>query len=109
MATVYLFTIPLGNNLPWYKFKITLSGTIFTLSVRYNTRSSRWLMDISDPSGNIILAGIPVLIQRDMTGQYPTLAIPSGTFFSTDDTGQGNQPTLYSFGTDHTLWYVGTQ
>ena len=99
------FTIPVGNTLPWYKFKITLSGVIFTLSFRYNTRSSRWVMDILDPSGNQILCGLPVLIQRNVTSQYPTLAIPEGVFFSTDDTGNGLQPTIYSFGTDHTLWY----
>jgi hypothetical protein len=62
-------------------------------------------MDILDPSGNQILCGIPCLIQRNMIGQYTTFAIPEGVFFATDDTGQGNQPTLYSFGTDHTLWY----
>lgn len=99
------FTIPVGNSLPWYKFKITLSGVIFTLSFRYNTRSSRWVMDIQDPSGNPILCGLVCLIERNMDGQYTTFAIPAGIFFATDDTGQGTQPTLYSFGTDHTLWY----
>ena len=99
------FTVPLGNALPWYKFKITLSGVIFTLSFRYNTRSNRWVMDILDPTGNQILCGLPLLIQRNVDGQYPTLAIPEGVFFVTDDTGQGTQATQYSFGTDHTFWY----
>lgn len=100
-----LFTIPLGNALPWYKFRITLSGVIFTLSVRFNVRSQTWLMDILDPSGNQILCGMPLLIERNVTGQYTTLAIPPGVFFATDDTGQGIQATQYSFGLDHTLYY----
>lgn len=103
MAT--FLTIPARNDLPWYKFKITLSGVIFTLHFRYNTRMQRWIMDINDPSDNPILLGVPVLIVRNLTGQYVTLAIPEGLFFATDDTGQSTQPTQFSFGTDHTLWY----
>lgn len=101
-----ILTIPVSNQLPWYKFKITLSGVIYTLNVRYNTRSSRWIMDILDSSGNQLLMGIPVLINRDLTAQYLYLSIPPGVFIPTDNTNQGNQATLYSFGLDHTLYYV---
>ncbi len=104
MAALFL-SVPARNDLPWYKFKITLSGVIYTLHFRFNTRMQRWMMDINDPSDNPILLGIPCLILRDMIGQYRTLAIPVGTFFCTDDTNQDTQPTLLSFGTDHTLWY----
>jgi hypothetical protein len=63
-------------------------------------------MDINDSADNPILVGVPVLIQRNMTGQYPTLAIPPGIFFSTDDSGQGKEPTQFSFGLDHTMFYI---
>lgn len=99
------FTVPFRNDLPWYKFRITLSGVIYTLHVRYNVRMARWIMDVKDPSDNPILVGLPVLISRNITGQYPTLAIPAGVFFATDDTNKDVQPTLLSFGLDHTLWY----
>lgn len=66
---------------------------------------NRWMLDINDASDNQILSGIPVLIVRNLTGQYTTFAIPPGVFFATDDTNQDTQPTLLSFGTDHTLWY----
>lgn len=98
-------TIPISNQLPWQKFKTTLSGTIFTLEFRYNTRDNRWIMDILDPSENPILVGIPCLINRNLTGQYSYLSVPIGTIFATDDTGQQTQPTEFSFGIDHTLWY----
>jgi hypothetical protein len=99
------FTMPVVNSLPYYKFKITLSSVIFTISMRFNGRMARWMMDVLDPSANPILMGIPVLIQRNLTGQYVTLALPEGVLFATDDTGNDTQPTLYSFGLDHTLWY----
>jgi hypothetical protein len=99
------FLLPLRNDLPRYQFTITLSGSIFSLSIYYNVRMSRWIMDVQDPSGNPILTGVALLINRNLTGQYRTLAIPVGTFFCTDDTNQDTQPTLLSFGTDHSAWY----
>jgi hypothetical protein len=102
-----LLTVPLQNgNLPWYQFRANFSGTIFTIHVRYNVRMQRYIMDINDSSDNTVLAGIPILIERNLTGQYPSLSVPEGIFFATDDSGQGNQPTQFSFGVDHTLWYV---
>jgi hypothetical protein len=101
----FLFTVPVGNQLPWYKFRISLSGVLFTLHMRYNTRMTRWILDVNDASDNPIISGIPVLIERNLVGQYATLAIPEGILFASDDTGNGQQPTLYSFGLDHSMWY----
>lgn len=103
MASV--FTVPARNDLPYYKFKIPLSGTIFTLAFRYNGRMQRWILDINDPSGNQIMSGIPIVISRDLFGQYVTLPLPLGPLFASDDTGQDTQPTQFSFGLDHTFWY----
>lgn len=100
-----LFQIPARNDLPSYRFRITLSGVIFTLVFQYNGRMDRWIVDINDASNNQILAGIPVLINRNLNGQYTTLAIPEGIMFAVDDTGQNEQPTLYSFGIDKTFYY----
>jgi hypothetical protein len=101
-----LFTIPINVKLPWQQFKITLSGVIFTLEIRYNGRMDRWVMNINDASGNQILQGIVLLISRDLTSQYVTLSIPTGVFFATDDTKKDIQPGQNSFGVDHSLFYV---
>lgn len=98
--------IPLGNTLPWYKFRINLSGTTYTLHFRFNSRSQRWIMDVNDSSDNPIVQGIPVLINRDLFGQYDTLPLPDGVMFAVDNTGNDTQPTQYSFGLDHTLYYI---
>lgn len=100
-----LFQVPTVPNLPWYSFKITLSGVIFTVTLRYNPRMERWLMDIGDPSNQPILSGLPILINRNVNGQYVVSGVPSGFFFATDDTGQFTQPTLNSFQLDHSLLY----
>lgn len=103
-----LFEVPTIPNLPWYSSKITLSGVVFTITLRYNDRMQRWILDIGDPSGNPILAGLPILINRNVNGQYVIAGIPSGFFFAVDDTNLGIQATLNSFELDHTLLYNDT-
>lgn len=101
-----ILTFPLRHDLPIYTFPITLNGVNFVFQLLFNVRMNRWIMNISDSSGNQILSGIPVLINRNLTGQYATLAIPKGSFFVVDDTGQFTQPTQFSFGVDHSCYYI---
>lgn len=103
MATLY--SIPMSNSQTWYTQAMTLAGQQYNLEFYYNTRADLWFMDILDVSENIILAGVPLTIDRNLTGQYTTLALPDGTFFCTDNTGNDTQPTLASFVTDHTLYF----
>lgn len=103
---VNILTIPINVKLPWQQFKITLSGVIFTLEFKYNGRMDRWIMNINDASGNQVLQGMVLLINRNLTGQYTTLEIPEGVFYPADDTGQDTQPGQNSFGVDHTLFYL---
>lgn len=100
-----LFQIPARNDLPWYKFQISLSGVLYTLIFRFNSRMNVWSLDIADPSENVIVGGIPVLIGIDLFGQYVT-GVPPGVVFANDDTNQGTQPSQFSFGFDHSLFYL---
>lgn len=102
-----LAQLPFANDVPWYSFLSTLAGTQYTFVMRFNTRMNRWLLDIEDVSGNVLIAGLPVLINRNMNGQYTyNVSIPQGTIFCVDDTNSDTQPTLLSFGTTHTGWYL---
>lgn len=100
------YLVPTQQNLPWYRFATTLSNVQYTLRLRFNTRSQRWIMDIADAANTDILTGLPVLLGRDVNGQYVLAALPPGKFFATDDTGQAEQPTLQSFGLSHSLFYA---
>lgn len=99
------FTVETQQNLPWYSFTTPLSGVQFTLRLRFNNRSSRWILDIADASDNDIIVGLPVLVSRDISGQYVTVGVPDGIFFCLDNAGTGEQPTLNSFGLTHSLIY----
>lgn len=105
MSTLY--TVPLRTDLPWYYFKITLSGVIYTLRFRYNTRSQRWIMDLADSQDNDIVCSIPILIGVNLLENFASFTgIPNGLFFVLDQTGKNTQPTRLSFGTTHTLYYL---
>lgn len=105
MATPNIAQIPATNDVPWYNFKVTLSGTLYTLRFRFNTRMNRWILDLADAQNNDILNSLPMLINRNMNGRFVTPDLPPGFLFCTDDTNQGTQPTRYSFGKDHSLFY----
>ena len=101
-----IFKIPTSSTLPWYSFKTTLTGTVYTLELRYNLRMQRWMLNILDANNTPILMGVALLIGRSVSGQYRTLSVPEGALFALDDTGAGNQPTLSSFLTSHSFYYL---
>lgn len=102
-----LVSLPLGNDIPWYFFSIGLSGKQYTLRFRYNTRMSRWIMDVADSLNNTMLSSIPLLINRILAGQFHYITgFPVGTFFTLDSTNLGTQPTRFSYGVDHVGYYL---
>jgi hypothetical protein len=101
--------IPLNQQQLWYTFSITLSQVLYNFEVRYNIRMARWILTISDAAQNVVVAGIPLLIDRDLLGQYYlTYAIPSNPLLVSDDSGQELQATLSSFLTDHRCLYANS-
>lgn len=102
-----ILAYPAGNTFPWYGLRVSLSGVIYTINLRYNTRMHRWIMDINDASNNPIQVGLPILIDRNVAGQYVTAGLPPGTTFSVCETANPlTQPSRLSFGTTHTLYYA---
>lgn len=99
--------IPLNQNAPWYEYPITLAGQRYIFEVQYNVRSDRWMLNIKDATGAMILAGIALLLRRYLLLQYPTLPLPAGTLY-VDQTSGGplNQPGISSFLTTHTLYFI---
>lgn len=99
--------LPLGNDVPWYFFTIGLSGVQYTLRFRYNTRMNRWIMDVADAMNNDVITSIPLLILRTLADQFHYLTtFPVGTVFVLDTTNKDTQATRYSFGTDHSAYYL---
>lgn len=101
-----LIQLPMGQNLPSFTFTTTLSNVAYTFNAYLNTRADRWMLDILDVTLTPILVGIPLLIDRDLLAQYPTLPLPPGGLFVIDESGKQTQPKAGSFLIDHTLLYL---
>lgn len=101
-----VFEIPTSASQTWYVQTVTLSGVTYRLELRYNTRMQRWILNILDAGDTPILMGQPLLINRNLTGQYTQLSLPEGTMFCVDDSGNNLQPTLASFLIDHAIIYL---
>lgn len=103
-----ILTLPLDEDAPWYSFSTTLEAVTYTFEMAYNTRAKRWYLSVGDAIGTVLVAGVPILIERDLLAAYRHLPIPPGSFVALDTSGQGQQPTLGSFLLNHILYYIET-
>ena len=98
--------MPLDQEVPWYEFSVTLEQVTYTFEISYNSRAARWRMSILDSAANPVLMGVPLMVNRDLTGPYHYLSIPPGGFCVLDASGTSTEATLSSFLLDHTLYYL---
>lgn len=84
-------------------YRTTLDGSDYEIEWRWNTRSSRWWLRISDTDGQIVyepaVAGFPLL--RSVTGTRR----PAGELVIIDVMGQGREPGLRDFVSDFAIVY----
>ena len=102
MALIKIPIDPLRAN---YSFKIDLEGTTYTLSFRYNTRDTVWVMDIADEGENIILSGITLLLGTILLERFPNSNIPPGDFFILSLEDETSEATRENLGIDVLLMY----
>ena len=100
-----IYQIPMQGT-PWFSFSTDLSKITYHMECRYNTRMDRWILNIADAQGETIINGIPMLVNRSLTGQYPALPLPPGTLYVQDLSGNNAQPGLAAFITDHVFLYA---
>jgi hypothetical protein len=100
-----ILQIPVRSDIPAYEFQITLEGTPYRLSFRYNRRRERWAMDIKNQQGDSILSGIPILVGMDLTSRFRAEGGPPGRFFAVDSSNQDLPPTEADLGNRVLLYY----
>lgn len=98
--------IPVDTDIPWYFYRISISSTVYTLRLRFNSRMKRWILDIADAQNGSLITSLPLLVARNLNSRFVETNLPVGIFFCVDNTGQDNQPTRFSFGLTHSLLYL---
>ena len=98
-------TLPIHSDFPSYSFKVELSSVLYTLSFSFNFRTEYWVMDIQDTSGEVIQAGVPVLVKQDLLGRFADSRIPSGELVALNLETENVEATRDNFGTSVVLLY----
>lgn len=61
---------------------VTLGGNLVNLHFKYNTRNSSWYLSVLDSSNNdIILSGLKVMPNQNLTGRYNVEGLLSGNLW----------------------------
>jgi len=73
--------MPLSINIPdtaWSSPIVSLSGRSYTFEITYNSRSTRWYINIS-LSGTEVINSLKVLENLDITGRYNLVNFDHGS------------------------------
>lgn len=106
MATLEM---PVRSDLAAYDFTIDLEERIYTITMRFNERKGRWVMDIADAGGVALLTGVIILVDINITDQYVNDDLPPGRFFAVDITGERKNPGENDLGNDVKLFYLESE
>ncbi|HMD69641.1 MAG TPA: hypothetical protein VKF42_12225 [Chitinivibrionales bacterium] len=76
--------VPLFSNAHFTQI-VVLDDTQYQLAFHWNGRGGFWSMDISDGLGNLLIAGIRLVIWYPLTLQYNIAGLPGGSFMLIDN------------------------
>lgn len=105
-----IIDIPLseGAPLPYFDFQVPLESVTYTLQMRWNTRASRWYMDVlNEQADTVLIAGLKLVASWPLAA-YITGRQPPGAFVVVDSTGLDVDPDLTGLGIRWKLLYYTT-
>jgi hypothetical protein len=103
-----IFEIPL-KPAQAQEFGITLLGTRYLFSLRFNTRMQNWVLDIADTAAVPILRGVPLVTGTDLFGQYESLGFGGALMVITPPNGPvppDSTPSFTGLGVDSRLYFI---
>jgi len=98
------FNIPLSPTPQ--RFTVTLSGVDYTITVQWREATEGgWFIDISDTTGKLIVAGVPLVTGADLLGQYKHLGFKGRLWVQTANNPDA-VPTFENLGTESFVFWV---
>jgi hypothetical protein len=102
-VAVTVVTIPL-QSIP-QTLSVSLNGTVYNLTVKWNWIMQAWVMDIADSGGNPLVGGIPLVPGADLLEQYEYLGI-GGSMVVNNSFNPYTPPTFTNLGSQCNLLFV---
>ena len=104
MATAYLIPLQPQNQ----TFQVSLAGTLYTFTVRWNDMNQAWTLDLADANDNPIVSGIPVVTGEDLLAPFAYLNI-GGKLIAQTTNDANAVPTRANLGSAGYLYFVVSQ
>jgi hypothetical protein len=85
----------------YFTQRTVIGAAAYILTVRYNARMDRYIMDIADASNTPIIQGLPILSNTNIYGLYVNklpVSLPNGSLLVVDMSGLGADPQLGTLG-----------
>ena len=83
--------IPTRSDLPDYVITADLGGTDFGLHLSWNTRDSRWYLEILTAAGATLVAGIGVVVDYPVNLRFSIAGMPEGYLIFLDTTDSSTE------------------
>lgn len=101
-----ILEIPIDSQQTDHEFSIELERVVYLLRFQFNFRANRWTMTVKAENGDVLVAGVPLVVNWPLLNRFRKTDLPPGTFFVMDSSGNDSEPTELSFGSTHKLLYA---
>lgn len=98
-------TIPL-KALPEYSFEATLEEVPYLFTVKWNTRSEQYNLDIASRDGTELVSGLALLLDSEMIRNHAGLGLPRGGLVLLDPSGGRQDVTFQDLEDRCALLYI---
>ncbi len=77
--------IPHISDQLYFTVTVTLDGVTYELEYNWNHRCGFWSITVSDSAGNVLIAGVKIVLEFDLFKRYSKTALPKGLFIAIRD------------------------
>lgn len=100
--------IPFQPSTAYYSFATVLDGNTYTFRVHWNHREDAYYFDLLDQFGNLIIAGIKVVLGVELGWRCQDPRFPPGAMAAADTSGSGVDPGFADLGGRVIVLYYST-
>jgi len=89
---------------PYYRGTKALDGNTYTLTVRWNTHTEKWHMDLVGATNDVEIRGVALVGGKDLLAPYGYRNL--GELWMVDNSGADEDPNFTDMGGRFTLEYT---